>query len=243
MIRGRRDTDAARAALMARFALSERQVQAILDMRLARLTGLERKRPERTRGTARTHRRLRRSSATRSSIDGLIREETAEMKSKFGDKRRTEIADEVGTSTSRTSSQRRPASRSPRGIHQAPAHQRIPKTAPWRQGRDRRRAQGRRLHRAPLRRLDARLHPLLHERRQGLPAQGARAPARLAPVEGPRDREPAAVPPGRARARGHRDARLQGIEVPRLRDQEGRDQEDGVHSSTTRRSRPTGSSL
>ena len=59
-------------------------------------------------------------------------------------------------------------------------------------------------------------------RRQGLPAEGARAAARLAPVEGPRDREPAALPPGRAGAGRHPDARLRGGEVPRLRDEERR---------------------
>jgi DNA gyrase subunit A len=42
LIRQSGDTDAARAGLMERFDLSERQAQAILDMRLARLTGLER---------------------------------------------------------------------------------------------------------------------------------------------------------------------------------------------------------
>ena len=65
-----------------------------------------------------------------------------------------------------------------------------------------------------VRRLDARLHPLLHDRRQGLPAEGARAAARLAPVEGSRDRQPASVSPGRARPRRDRDAQLRGGEVP-----------------------------
>ena len=103
-------------------------------------------------------------------------------------------------------------------LHQAAAGHDLPRAAARRHRRDGDGHEGRRLHRAPLRRLDARLHPVLHERRQGLPAQGARAPARLAPVEGPRDRQPAAVPPGRARPRRDRDARLQGVEVPRLRD-------------------------
>ena len=83
---------------------------------------------------------------------------------------------------------------------------RLPVTAyrEQRRGGDRRDGdgpEGRGLHRAPVRRLDARLHPLLHQRRQGLPPEGARAAARLAPVEGPRDRQPAAVPP-RARRCG-----------------------------------------
>ena len=93
-------------------------------------------------------------------------------------------------------------------LHQAPTRHRVPRAAPRRHRRDGDGAEGRGLHRASLRRLDARLHPLLHERRQGLPAEGARAAARLAPVEGPRDRQPAAVPAGRDRARRRPDARL-----------------------------------
>ena len=111
-------------------------------------------------------------------------------------------------------------------LHQAPAGHDLSRAAPRRPGRDGHGPQGGRLHRAPLRRLDARLRPLLHERRQGLPAQGARAAARVAPVEGARDPEPASVPPGRAGARRHPDARLRGGEVPRLRDEERDRQED-----------------
>ena len=51
-------------------------------------------------------------------------------------------------------------------------------------------SQGRGLHRAPLRGLDPRLHPVLHDRREGLPTEGARAPTRLTAIEGPGDREP-----------------------------------------------------
>ena len=110
-------------------------------------------------------------------------------------------------------------------IKRLPGH-RVPRAAPRRHRRDGHGPEGRRLHRAPLRRLDARLHPLLHLRRQGLPAEGARAAARLAPVEGPRDRQPAAVPPGRAGARRDPDAQLRGGRVPALRDEERRRQED-----------------
>ena len=50
------------------------------------------------------------------------------------------------------------------------------------------------------------------------------------------------VPPGRAGARGDPDAQLRRGRVPALRDQERRRQEDEARASTTRRSRPTGSS-
>ena len=112
-------------------------------------------------------------------------------------------------------------------IKRLPGHL-IPRAAPRRDRRDGHGPEGRGLHRAPLRRLDARLHPLLHQRRQGLPPQGARAAARLAPGEGPRDRQPAAVPPGRAGARRHPDAELRGGRLPALRDEEGRRQEDAA---------------
>ena len=233
LIRGSDDTDAARTGLMSQFGLSEIQAQAILDLRLARLTGLARKEIE--------------------AEYADLQERIAELRAILGDPARDRRADPRGAA--RGQAGLRPHRRAPhrdrdgRGLararghdrggghgdrdhplrlHQAAARHHLPRAAARRHRRDGDGHEGRRLHRAPLRRLDARLHPLLHERRQGLPAQGARAPARLAPVEGPRDRQPAAVPPGRARARGHRDARLQGVEVPRLRDQEGRDQEDGV---------------
>ena len=111
-------------------------------------------------------------------------------------------------------------------LHQAAFAHGLQGTAPRRRRRDGDGHEGRGLHRAPLRRLDARLHPLLHLRRQGLPPQGARAPARLAPGEGPDDRQPAPGPPGRAGARGDQDAQLRGDRVPPLRDQERRRQED-----------------
>ena len=127
-------------------------------------------------------------------------------------------------------------------LHQAPAGHHLPRAAARRHRRHGHGAQGRGLHRAPVRRLHARLHPLLHDRRQGLPAEGARAAARLAPVEGPRDREPAAVPPGRAGARGDRrraTSRRRSTSSSRRRRASSRRPRS---SSTTRRSRPTGSS-
>ena len=46
LIRGSQTTDIAREGLMTQFSLSEKQAQAILDMRLQRLTGLEREKIE-----------------------------------------------------------------------------------------------------------------------------------------------------------------------------------------------------
>ena len=114
----------------------------------------------------------------------------------------------------------------PLRLHKAAAGDDLPRAAPRRDRRHGDGPEGRGLHRAPLRRLDARLPAFLHHRRQGLPAEGARAPVRHAPVEGARDREPAPVRPGRAGEGGDRHARLQGGRVPRARDAQGHRQED-----------------
>ena len=175
---------------------------------------------------------LRELLGDQAKIDGLIRDELLEIKQIYGrnDERRTEIVRRRGGARARGSDRRRGHGHRDHALrlHQAATGDDVPRAAARRHRRDGDGHEGGRLHRAPLRRLDARLHPLLHERRQGLPAQGARAAARLAPVEGPRDRQPPPVPAGRAGARRHPDARLRGGEVPRLRDEERRRQEDGA---------------
>ena len=84
-------------------------------------------------------------------------------------------------------------------LRQAATGHHLPRAAARRNRRDGHGPEGRGLHRAPVRRLDARLPALLHLGRQGLPAEGARAAARHAPVEGPRDRQPAARSPRASR--------------------------------------------
>jgi DNA gyrase subunit A len=94
LIRGSDDADAAREGLMAQFELTEIQAQAILDLRLARLTGLERKRiqDEYTDLEERIA-DLRSILSDEAKIDALIREELLEIKQIYGkgDDRRTEI--------------------------------------------------------------------------------------------------------------------------------------------------------
>ena len=94
LIRGSADTDTARTALCDRFDLTEIQAQAILDLRLARLTSLARKEIEEE--YADLHERigeLRTILGDPQLIDGVIREELLEMKHIYGknDDRRTEI--------------------------------------------------------------------------------------------------------------------------------------------------------
>jgi DNA gyrase subunit A len=94
LIRGARDTDEARTGLQEQFDLTEIQAQAILDMRLARLTGLARKEVEDEYKDLRERiNELRALLSDEAKIDALIKEELLEIKAQYGrsDDRRTEI--------------------------------------------------------------------------------------------------------------------------------------------------------
>jgi DNA gyrase subunit A len=94
LIRGAADTDDARQGLIKQFDLSEVQAQAILDLRLARLTGLARKEIEDEFKDLRERiSELRAILGDPTKIDGVIREELLEIKQIYtrGDDRRTEI--------------------------------------------------------------------------------------------------------------------------------------------------------
>jgi DNA gyrase subunit A len=94
IIRGADDTDSARTGLMSRFELSEVQAQAILDLRLRALTGLERKRIEDEYADLQERiAELRGILGDPTRIDGVVREELLEIKEIYGkeDERRTEI--------------------------------------------------------------------------------------------------------------------------------------------------------
>ncbi|ETP66968.1 DNA gyrase subunit A [Planococcus glaciei] len=92
LIRGSQTTEEARNGLMSNFNLSERQSQAILDMRLQRLTGLERdKIEEEYQGLVKLIDELREILANEYRILEIIREELTEVKERFSDDRRTEI--------------------------------------------------------------------------------------------------------------------------------------------------------
>ncbi|GGJ30874.1 DNA gyrase subunit A [Paenibacillus hunanensis] len=92
LIRGSQTTDAAREALIERFSLSQEQAQAILDMRLQRLTGLERDKIENEYNELqRLIAEYREILASESRVLEIISEELDEVKQRFGDERRTEI--------------------------------------------------------------------------------------------------------------------------------------------------------
>ncbi len=94
LIRNAEDTDTAREQLMERFELSEIEAQAILDLRLRQLTGLERKRIEDEHADLQERiAELRALLGDPGLVDAAVREELLELKEIYGkgDERRTEI--------------------------------------------------------------------------------------------------------------------------------------------------------
>ncbi|WP_019157232.1 DNA gyrase subunit A [Robertmurraya massiliosenegalensis] len=92
LIRGSQTTEIAREGLMSTFGLSEKQAQAILDMRLQRLTGLEREKiEEEYQNLMNLIAELKAILADEEKILEIIREELLEIKERYNDKRRTEI--------------------------------------------------------------------------------------------------------------------------------------------------------
>ncbi|MDX9856622.1 MAG: DNA gyrase subunit A [candidate division Zixibacteria bacterium] len=94
LIKKSKDTPTARDGLMKKFKLSERQAVAILEMRLQRLTGLERQKIEDEYAEL-----IKLIAKLKSILDSralrmqIIKDELTEMKTKYGDDRRTEIQD------------------------------------------------------------------------------------------------------------------------------------------------------
>jgi len=96
LIRRSRTPDTAKRNLMRRFGLSEIQAQAILDMRLQRLTGLERRKiEEEYLQTIKLIAKLKALLESRPLRMQLIKQELLQLKEKYGDERRTEIVEEA----------------------------------------------------------------------------------------------------------------------------------------------------
>ncbi len=92
LIKKSRNPSTAKQNLMKRFKLSEVQAQAILDMRLQRLTGLERKKIEdEYLATIKLIDKFKTILGSKSMRMQIIKEELGELKEKYGDDRRTEI--------------------------------------------------------------------------------------------------------------------------------------------------------
>lgn len=92
-IRESRTDDVAKQALMSKFGLSEKQAIAILDMRLRKLTGLERDKLEQDyKDVQETIAYLEDILSSREKIMGVVKDELQDEKKNFGDERRTQIS-------------------------------------------------------------------------------------------------------------------------------------------------------
>ena len=93
IIRSSKNVDDAKSELMATFAFSEAQATAIVEMRLRQLTGLEREKLQSEYDELMKFIKYCEDVLANESMQlGIIKDETLEMKEKYGDKRRTEIA-------------------------------------------------------------------------------------------------------------------------------------------------------
>ena len=96
LIKKSADVSTARAGLITKFGLSERQAVAILEMRLSRLTGLEREKIEAELKVVKKEiKRFKEILADEKKLYDVIETELSEIKDKYGDERRTEIITET----------------------------------------------------------------------------------------------------------------------------------------------------
>ncbi len=96
LIKGSKDVETAREGLIQNFRLTKEQAQAILDMRLQRLTALERDKIQKEHEELlKLIERLKEILASEQKILEVIKKELLELKEKFGDARRTEILEEA----------------------------------------------------------------------------------------------------------------------------------------------------
>lgn len=96
LIKASSDSKTAKSALIEQFELSEEQAKEILDMRLSRLSALERDKIETERAELETKITwLKEILASEARIFGVIKEELIELKEKYGDARRTDIEEMV----------------------------------------------------------------------------------------------------------------------------------------------------
>lgn len=92
LIKQSKDVESAKTGLMKKFKLSEIQAKAILDMRLQRLTGLERKKVEdEYRETIKLIEKLKAILKSKQLQMSIIEQELKELREKYGDDRRTEV--------------------------------------------------------------------------------------------------------------------------------------------------------
>jgi DNA gyrase subunit A len=96
LIRESKNVDEARASLMTKFKMSEKQAQAVLAMPLARLTGMEREKIlQEKEALQKAIKELKEILSNPEKVRSIIKSELVDIKKKFGDARRTEIVGSV----------------------------------------------------------------------------------------------------------------------------------------------------
>ena len=97
LIKASKTVEDARESLVSRFSLSERQANAILEMRLQRLTNLEQSKiEEEYKKVCENIREYKDILANENLVLDIIREDLHEIKEKYGDERKTEIVADIG---------------------------------------------------------------------------------------------------------------------------------------------------
>jgi DNA gyrase subunit A len=100
LIRNSKTPEEARNGLMTKYPLTEIQAQAILDMKLQRLTGLERDKIVKDyEDTLKEIERLKEILGSEKLVSKIIKDELVEIKNKYGDERKTEIVAETAELT------------------------------------------------------------------------------------------------------------------------------------------------
>ena len=248
LIRGSKNPPEAREGLMTNFGLSQIQAQAILDMQLQRLTGLERQKIlDELAEIMKTIERLRAILSSEALLMEVVVGELKAVRERYLDERRTTIIDDEGRRVPDRGPHRRRRRRDHRDqhrLHQADRDLDLPHAAPRRQGAHRHAHARGGLRQPPLRRVHARLHHDLHGPWPRVLAQGPRDPRRRRRREGQGDRQPRLDAAGRADRRAPGRPGLPRAGRPAVRRDghaQGRHQEDRPDRATATRA-PTASS-
>ena len=231
LIRGSQTPEIARNGLVERFELTVVQAQAILQLTLSRLTALEADKIKQEHADLIERiKELREILGDESRVMALIKEELSEIAETYGDDRRTEIVHAEGEIDIEDLI-------ADQQMVISITHSGYVKSLPLSTYRQQRRG-GIGVTGMDMKDddyiehlfvvLDPRLPPVLHQPRQGLPAQGVRAARGLADLARPRARQPPAAARRRAGAVGAGDPRLRRGQVPGVRDAQRDGQEDRV---------------
>ena len=193
IIRQSKNTEEARKALMETFQLSEKQAQSILDMRLARLTNLERAKilDELTALQAEI-KRLKEILQDERLLMEVIKAELVEIRDKYGDDRLTEIVDELPEITveDMIKEEEVVVTMTYGGYIKRTSLDQYKQQLRGGKGKDRHSGQGRRFRQPALYRVDPFLHHSVHDSRQGVCQESPYNPRGAPLFQGPAGDQP-----------------------------------------------------